>query len=938
MLESHEMGIFNFPEQKEDLADNFFLNRKKSFKKLKKIDPFKEHVYGVSQEEYEELMSLNLDNIIISDNPEYNKYQEGYFDFTEGFTDKFLISNSFISLNQDLNLKDSFSDLFKYNDSYNKIIYLFTDKLKRLNLKFEYARSRLKTEMIEMMMFRPYVNSDFNPIIDYSFKGVFNNRRILLIEYLKILKKTKNLEEKFMIFKNSTYKIHSIENNILNFNITKIIQDYKFISNSFIYNLEKKNFSINILKEKLYFFNIYNEFLSKNFNYFFMKKINSKFSYVYVNTFNKDFLAYLKHITYYFKEHRFLFFYDFKNKEFIKNYKIYEGVLKSNYGQNKDFDSYLFMSSNYNVLNSNFNLFFINNLKNVFKQQICWNNLQNKNLKLNNQEINIMMDNFKSLFYYFKLNKYNLETILLSKYFLINNKPLYSINSAFLIFNKLEQHIKENIQNKFLLQNYYNSPKFFITTFDRLNFFLKYNYYTGRSFQKLDINLKKHTNMIFTYTENILDKSLLLRTQNRFLSLEYYSIIDKIAKIENALEIINLEKNQMPASFDIPPNDINTHFVDLNPFILKYPFPFVGENLLLEREFLLENNNIIIKKKRFKYFKKFLINIYYVCSEEFSLKYFNIEFWQYQLNNLLFFFNIDIDFNEETKNNEKNLNNFIQNSDTDILNLKMFIKFISSFFKIKQALFPYINAYFFENHKENFILLEKEEQENFIIKYFDLWLNYVLFFLLQISFLKYLGSEYDLLENQRLICLDLNFEKKIGINSANLNITSEVFSINSKLMNNLFKDLNYFYYNKISNSYNVFKFVDSLKYDFYDEEELGAKNKQENDNEDNEDDDDEEIINLTNEQKVINDLEEELKELTEETEDYVIQLNSLFLTQELFIDIDILPREERMNINDEKYLWLYKCVVFIYGDEYRKSDVTFFSSQIKSFMTRMAKK
>ena len=62
------------------------------------------------------------------------------------------------------------------------------------------------------------------------------------------------------------------------------------------------------------------------------------------------------------------------------------------------------------------------------------------------------------------------------------------------------------------------------------------------------------------------------------------------------------------------------------------------------------------------------------------------------------------------------------------------------------------------------------------------------------------------------------------------------------------------------------------------------------------------------------------------------------MTQELFIDIDILPREERMNINDEKYLWLYKCVVFIYGDEYRKSDVTFFSSQIKSFMTRMAKK
>ena len=70
-------------------------------------------------------------------------------------------------------------------------------------------------------------------------------------------------------------------------------------------------------------------------------------------------------------------------------------------------------------------------------------------------------------------------------------------------------------------------------------------------------------------------------------------------------------------------------------------------------------------------------------------------------------------------------------------------------------------------------------------------------------------------------------------------------------------------------------------------------------------------------------------------EDYTFQLNSLFFTEELTNDIDILPREDRMSINEEKYFWLFKSFFFIYGDEYKTTDATFFTSQIKGFMSKI---
>lgn len=943
MLLSHETGFFSFPEDSENVDENFFKNRKKKFKKLKKIDPFKEHVYAITQEQYEEILTANLDIKIIVDNPEYNKYQEGYFDFIEGFTDKFIVSNNFIHLNKDLNLNYQFVNLMKYNENYNKLFYFFDIKLNRIKIQIEINRKKIINHILQNIIENYKENNKSNILIKKDLINLKNDAN-RLINLLKLNEKlTKNLN----ILKKSTINTHFIGNNIINFYINNSIENYKFINNSFIYNLEKKNFNTDILKKKLYFFNIYNDFLSKNFNYFFTKKIISKFSYVHLNTFNKDFLSYFKHITYYFKEHRFLFFYDFRNKEFIKNYKIYEDVLKSNYGKNKDFDSYLFMSSNYNILNSNFNLFFINNLKNTFKQQFCWNNLQNKNLKLNNNEINIILGTLKSLFYYFKLNNHNLENILLSKHASITKNFLNPKNNCFLIFNNLEQHIKENLQNKFLLQNYYDSPRFFITTFDRLNFFLKYNYYHGRIFKKLNLTEKEdvQTTIIFTYTENILDKSLLLRTQNRFLSLEYYSIIDKISKIETSLDLINLEKKNMPAALNMAYNDINMHFEELRPFVEKYPFPFVGEHLLLEREFIINKRTILLKKTRFNYFKKILINVIYVISNEFSLKYFNIEFWKYQMTNFFLFFNIDLNSTEKlnTDTTNKNLMHYLPK----FLQLKYYIKFFDFAIHIREIIFFYVNSLFFENYSENYIELKnlKKNKEKIPVifyneKLFENWLYYVFFFVIEKSFLNYyfLNNsfyEYNLLENQRLICLDLNFEKKIGLNSANLNITSEVFSINSKLMTNLFQNLNYFYYNELSKSYNIFKFTDFLKDDYYDEED------KENNVDDNDDDDNidngEEIINLTIEQQKFNNINEELNELKEDAEDYTFQLNDLFFKEELTNDIDILPREDRMNINEEKYFWLFKSFFFIYGDEYKTHDATFFTSQIKGFMSKMSK-
>lgn len=985
LIKSHESGHFNFPELKEELDENFFLTRKKKFKKLLKLDPFRAHVYAITQEEYDDFLSVNLDFKLIIDNPKHNKYQEGTFDFVEYFTDKFLISNSFISLNKDFNLDNRFLNLNKYNEIYNKILYFFDAKLNRIEIQIKFNREKIMNHILKNVKLNYNDDNKLNFLNKKDLIDLKNRSKYLL----NLFDSKKSLNKNLINFKNSKSSSSSIETNLINFYMNNYIQNYKFIDNSFIYNIEKKNLTLDLLKKKLYFFNLYTEFLVKNFDYFFTKKLNSNFSYLNLNTFNQDFLAYFKHLTYYFKAHRFLFFHDHRNTEFLKNYKIYEEVLKSNYGQNKDFDSYLFMSSNYNILNSNFNFFFINNLQSVFKQQFCWNNLQQKNLNLNNTEINIILNNFKSLVHYFKLNNYDFEKILLSKFFLKNNTSLYNINSAFLIFNKLEHHIKENIQNKFLLQNYYNSPRFFITTFDRLEFFLRYNYYHGRIFSKFDLENKEEikNKIIFTYTENVLDKSLLLRTQNKFLSLEYYSIIDKIAKIENAVDLINLKKQKMPAALDIVSNDLNIHFDDLRPFVLKYPFPFVGEHLLLEREFTLKKKDIIIKVKRFKYFKQFLSNLFYVCSDTFSLKYFNIKLFKRDIIRIfdekLITKNSEIKYwqdyilNHSSKINFdlfKDLQNLEINLDTlnipKLLRLKNYKNFITPFKPqdIKKSIFYYVNTYFLDNYHPNYIKIKNTSDEknskNLLFSdtnLFEKWLYYVIFFFLEKTFLNIFFNEYGLLQNQQLICLDLNFENKMNLK---LDKDNQNFFINYKTINNLFKDLNYSQDNHISKDYNLNRFVNFMKIDKYlievdpkikisqkpltgntllaeieedvDEDlyeliqkiniyegypfpEAYSDLDNESENEFEYDD-----IILTVEQQQAKDFDEEMIDLKIETLKYIKKLTTV-------MDTDALPLSQYRFIDNPRYKWLIKYP----GPYTGKKD--FWSAYIDVFMYNISR-
>ncbi len=600
--------------------------------------------------------------------------------------------------------------IFLFFVIYN-IDYCFSKELKFNNIRNSYYINNIYiygNKFLNKNKFLILLNNKFN---NENFNNILNN----LLKYKVFIRNIENIKSFYFNY------------GYFNFNIIKIIKkiNYNGFLNIYLYINEGKRFKINniiIFSNILKFNNILNKlkyniyYKDKYFNYkllkslinkinFFFKKrgyINIIFNIKNIKLNNKIILyLYIKFGRIYYinkiffkKNYIYKNFFLFKNipqlKRFIYNkYLIEKGLfnlLKSNYFNkiNKKINIDNIFINNLNII---YNLYFNN--ENLFNFNIGFNKNKNIDYKFIFSKKNILYIGNELNFKFIKNNYINLNNINFLYYLLKN------------IFIKYKFYYNKNLINNFI-NNIYSINNYGFNSsliYDLNNI----------------INYKFSLNYLYSYLYNL---------KNKLLIIKYLNLIDNKFNINNNYYNFNnffIKNNLIINKLDniITPNkgfllNIKTiiNFPFLNKFFYKY-------SILFKKYFYLDNKKIY----------NLNLNTFYSCIYSNNFDYFNTNFYKnfnflnnnflrgFDNKNLLFnYIKYSKIFNCKNKINHYCLSKiylnynsiFLFNTELNISNFlfkKKYLDYIKSYFFIDTGIIwnNKINNFFLNNYKKNIL-------------------------------------------------------------------------------------------------------------------------------------------------------------------------------------------------------------------------------------------